>query len=140
MNKELIKIPVNLKLEEFEIEEESIKLKFKEGEEIVISSYHDQDCCEHVYADFSVFTMYVDEINKEANSDYEPELKGITIKQVLGDGILVNFEFWNTYVKVFVPCYDYQNGYYSDQLAIKINNKGVETTIDVSDCVEHHID
>jgi hypothetical protein len=44
-------------------------------------------------------------------------------------------------VKIFIPCYNYQNGYYSSNLSVVITQGGTtKTEVDISDCVEDHID
>lgn len=42
--------------------------------------------------------------------------------------------------KVFIPCYNYQNGYYGSDLELIIKNNNVQTKIDISNLVEDHID
>jgi len=64
--------------------------------------YHEQDCCEHVYADFS--NLDSDILNHEfKNINLQEASKG--------------FRFGDSR-KYFVPCYNEQNGYYSDYLEI----------------------
>lgn len=65
--------------------------------------YHDQDCCEHVYADFSNLDSCA-LTHKFENIDLESTDEG--------------FRFGDAR-KYFVPCYNEQNGYYSDYLEIR---------------------
>ena len=64
--------------------------------------YHSQDCCEHVYADFSNLDSGILK-HKFENIHLERTNEG--------------FRFGDTR-KYFVPCYNEQNGYYSDNLKI----------------------
>ena len=65
--------------------------------------YHEQDCCESVYADFS-----------NLDSDIlKHKFESISLEEV-NEG----FRFGDTR-KYFVPCYNEQNGYYSDYLEIQ---------------------
>ena len=119
-------------IKEVLISQEILKLSFENRNDITISSEHDQDCCEHVYADFTVVENYHGRlINKKVNE--------IIIKRVEDMGFLIclrhSYDEWE---KIFVPCYDYQNGYYSSNLKIIINNDGSRTEVDISNCVEHH--
>ena len=71
-------------------------------DETGLIDYHDQDCCEHVYADFS--NLDSDILNHE--------FKNINLQKVDK-----GFRFGDSR-KYFVPCYNEQNGYYSDYLEI----------------------
>lgn len=66
--------------------------------------FHEQDCCENVYADFSNLDSDI------MNYDF----KTINIKPVK-----YGFKFGDDRRMFFVPCYNVQNGYYSDALAIQ---------------------
>lgn len=89
-----------------------------------ITDFHYQDCCEHVYADFSQLkdtTIFNEEINE------------IKIEGVEGSGFRLN--------GYFVPCYNSQNGYYSSDLALIITSPGKEKKeIDISNFVKDQID
>jgi len=79
-----------------------------------ISGHHSQDCCESVFADFSVIAYY-----KEALQEHE--FSKLEIKRVKDMGFLICFEKQNNeFIKIFVPCYNCQNGYYSDDLSLII--------------------
>ena len=67
-----------------------------------IVDYHEQDCCESVYADFS--NLDSDIMNHR--------FKNIELKEAKE-----GFCFGDTR-KYFVPCYNEQNGYYSNYLEI----------------------
>lgn len=71
-------------------------------DETGLIDYHEQDCCESVYADFS-----------NLDSDIlKHKFKSISLEEV-NEG----FRFGDDR-KYFVPCYNEQNGYYSDYLEI----------------------
>lgn len=109
------------------VEDYSCKLDF-DSEPVTIWYSHEQDCCEQVYIDWEQLLLYKDEI--ENNGPY----KSFFIKGVPDMGIL--FIFSKTFdlpsnddvfdlpvsndVKVFVPSYNCQNGYYSDELTLLI--------------------
>jgi hypothetical protein len=71
-------------------------------DETGLIDYHEQDCCEHVYADFSNLDSGI----------LNHEFKNINLQEVKE-----GFRFGDTR-KYFVPCYNEQNGYYSDYLEI----------------------
>lgn len=71
---------------------------------IVIKYHHDQDCCEVVYADFKQLLDTTFQTEK---------LVDIKIEQVPGSGFRIN--------GYFVPCYNQQNGYYSDRLELIVD-------------------
>jgi hypothetical protein len=131
MAKELYKIEIGGGIENVDISK-GLSLSLG-GRTIKIEDYHNQDCCESVYADWDVI------------KDYLPSIKGkrfnsLTIKEVEGMGFLLCFEGGYHNTNVFVPCYNYQNGYYGDDLALNISDGNTTTKIDISPLVEHHID
>lgn len=136
MNKELQKIEINAEIKDLIIQDKAeggIEIVTDDGK-IVISSFHAKDCCESVYADFSVMKYHKEQIVGK-------EVKNIVIKSVEGMGFLLVFEIgYNQDVKVFIGCYNYQNGYYSSDLSLVITKYDVEIKIDISNLVEDHID
>lgn len=111
------------------VEEEKFTVITDEKKEIVFESKHDQDCCEHVYADFSVMKYHAD------------ELKGQWVREIVIKGVEeMGFALHLGSKKIFVPCYNSQNGYYSSNLAIVITEDGVKTEIDLRGFVEDDID
>jgi len=84
---------------------------------IRIETNHDQECCERVYADFSVFEFFKEEIKKR-------EIVKIEIKKVENTGFIIFVYFFNKYQEertgILVNCYNEQNGFYSDELEIKV--------------------
>lgn len=107
----------------------------------IIVDNHNQECCEHVYADWDYLRQYntlpqtgenisIFDINFDDDIhnhiEYEKEMG---IKLVSKDGN-----------KWFIPCYNSQNGYYGSDLSLKIQipNKP-KITIDISDYVKDDI-
>ena len=70
---------------------------------------HNQDCCEWNYADF----MRLDDLAR----DYEFAEK--LIFEAIDEA---GFRFGDKRQMFFVPCYSYQNGYYSCDIDIYYNN------------------
>ena len=124
-------ITIHIKRQEDQEETGKFKIKQIHGDEDYswieltngkqIRAQHSQDCCEHVYADFKA----IDDLAY----DYE-FTEPLIFEAVEGYG----FRFGNEGKMVSVPCYDYQNGYYSDRLTIEYDN---ETMIDNCE-LEHH--
>ena len=134
-NKEIYSTEVNKKVKEVIVEDECVSMVTEDGI-IKISTDHSQDCCENVYGDFKIVNFHIQNI-------LENQLEKIVIKQVQGMGFLICLEFERWPVsddKIFIPCYNYQNGYYSSSLSLVVNKYGVETRVDISDLVEDHID
>lgn len=77
-------------------------IEFNDGS--VLIDLHEQDCCENVYADFS-----------NLDSDIMSyDFKGMIKIEKAKNG----FKFGDSRRWFFVPCYNVQNGYYSDTLDI----------------------
>jgi len=91
------------------------EIRFSDGSTITFG--HDQDCCEWNYADFTVLEVFYDGCEF---SEYrvEPCEDGFLLKLLCG-------VIWKA---IFIPCYSYQNGYYSSDVDIYINGD-CETTI-----------
>ena len=66
---------------------------------------HDQDCCEYNYADFK----QIDDLALEWEFDEDLKFESCPDS---------GFRFGNEGHMVFVPCYSYQNGYYTTWLDI----------------------
>lgn len=88
------------------------------GNGIKIENYHYQECCEHVYADFTAL--------KDEAGQYE-FAEDIKIEKVKGYGFRIE--------GFFIPCYNSQNGYYGSDLKLVISkyDKKIKE-IDISDC------
>jgi hypothetical protein len=102
------------------------------GIRISLEDEHQGDCCENVYADFSTLELYKSQL-------VGIEFEKFEIAEVEGDGILLRFDKGqhSTPVKVFIPCYNEQNGYYSSELKLVIKvDDNPPTTIDISSAHE----
>ena len=124
-----------------------MKIKeFKEGSIIFdngykLEYYHEQDCCESVYAEFEMLKYYNVSLVTGKNIDIkEVDFEESLIKLVEG----VKEAGFNMISKIgekfFVPCYNSQSGYYSGDLELilyKENN--VREELDISDFVEYDI-
>jgi len=116
---------------------EKVKISKVDDEGIIftdgsqLGSYHDQDCCEHVYANW-------EDIKGETPDIW---FMGFSIEGVSGSGLNILL-YPNTlnkyiYIRLFVPCYNHQNGYYSSNLAlIYTSAANITTTVDITDFVE----
>ena len=97
-------------------------LLFDNGTTVV--DEHRQDCCESVYADWDQLKD-----TDVLSHDFQEDL---IIEGVEDSGFRLE--------GYFIPCYNEQNGYYSDELEILIKKPGNKTkTIDISDFVEDKI-
>lgn len=104
-----------------------------------LTTYHDQDCCEQVYADFEAIKAYNtlgDTADKSVFDLEFPEDLLATIELVKDLGFKFN--------KVFVPCHNEQNGYYNDELELryyrKRNGVVVRESLDLTNFTQSHID
>lgn len=121
--------------------DEAVKIITNDGD-IEIKAYHEQDCCERVYADFSVLEYHLKDLIGFTFQE-------IFIKPVAETGFLLCFEHgergdeesYDDYEikKILIPCYNEQNGYYSSNLELIIKHGDTKEVTDISDCVEDHI-
>jgi len=93
------------------IEVNSEHIAFDNGSKITFD--HDQDCCEHNYADF-------EQIEKNALQTVFDE--DLIFESVEGSGF--RFGSKGTHM-FFIPCYSDQNGYYSSDIDIYFNGNQV---------------
>jgi hypothetical protein len=90
----------------------------------IVSHYHDQDCCEYVFADFNQL-QDTDAIDHEFNEK-------IKIENVPSAGFRIE--------GYFIPCYNQQNGYYSSDLFLIIEYPdGKKVERDISSLVKDEI-
>jgi hypothetical protein len=131
MNKEVYREKIEQEIIGITLKEDSsIIFNKKDGTNIEIGYYHEQDCCENVYADITAINYYISDI---INKKYEE----IIIKSIPEMGFMIClYRDWDDSEKIFIPCYNSQNGYYSGNLKLIINK---ELEIDISDCVEDNI-
>lgn len=86
------------------------KISFDNG--CFLTYDHNQDCCEHNYADFS-------QLQDTGIEDEEFEFNEKMFEFEDGEGFRLVANSGNKY---FIPCYSYQNGYYSSDLDIIFDN------------------
>lgn len=125
---------------EFKTPVNGTEIKYDPEKDITIGNIelrfdHQQDCCESVYADTSVIKYYLEELSKE-------DIFKIEIKKVEEDGVCIFFYFQSDWVEertgVFIPCYNSQNGYYSNELIMSVKENGIEifkTNLQDENCV-----
>lgn len=125
---ELIRLGVNKRIEEVKVskdEESGVSFIFDDSTDLKLSAYHSQDCCENVFADFSIFNFYKDQIiNTYVNN--------LIIKGVENVGFIVCFGDYPL-SKVLVTCHNSQNGYYSNQLDLEIKYQGQKFSVDLQE-------
>ena len=103
-----------------------------------IYTSHYQDCCEKVYADFSVIEEQKEDIKGII-------IIGVSVKKIKDEGFLLLFEyleddkFGNSAKKIFIPCHNIQNGYYSSDLELMIKHNNDTISIDITDCTKDDI-
>lgn len=84
---------------------------------------HYQDCCEHVYADWS---------SLDDTDFFDREFDEVEIEFIENVGFRIN--------GYLVNCYNSQNGYYSSMLDLEIGHPSGDTvTLDISEFVEDDI-
>lgn len=131
MSNELYEVKLeNTKLKDMVIGDGQATIIF-EHDQIILRDFHDQDCCESVYADWSTLELYKDQL--------KDTYKSFAIRGVKGEGLLLCFGTGDYYPlnKVFIACYDAQNGYYNDGLELEVEHSGVKTKVSIADYEEH---
>lgn len=108
--------------------------------EYELESYHEQDCCEHVYADFEVLKDY----NVSTKTGKTINIKDIDFEEHLEYLIQgIENEGFNMISKIgekfFIPCYNSQNGYYSSELELILKRGEVKEFMNISKFVEDDI-
>ena len=119
------------------ISSSELEIVFESGEVLKLSDYHDQDCCENVYADFEAIISYIPQLKNEYDS--------IIIDGVEGIGFKIGFKSKDRELSalenVLIPCYNSQNGYYSDKLdLIIVYPNGEKKKFDITDYKKDDID
>ena len=100
--------------------------------DMTISQDHDQDCCEEVYADFKQLHDTFIMTERFNNGVFvSPHKFGFVI-------------YGDSEYSYYVPCYNIQNGYYSDDLTITFPSKNKKgkwnyQTINIVDKIEEAI-
>ena len=100
-----------------------------------MSSFHEQDCCESHWADFSVMEGY----NINTVTGETIDIKEVEFDEDIKDYIeLVEDAGFNLIAKdgskYFIPCYASNNGYYSSDLTLVISRDNQKEEIDITDC------
>lgn len=114
------------------------KITFNNGYEL--KYYHEQDCCERVYADFSMLKTYnvSTKTGKNINIqeiDFYENLEDL-IEGKLGCGFNLISKIGE---KFFVPCYNEQNGYYSSDLKLILQKSDEKEITDISKFLKDNI-
>lgn len=131
MNREIYRV----EFEELQIVEnlDNNKIRFTSGKEISIVDSHGQECCEHVYADWSNAKHVLPFLEGK-------KVKEVIIKTISEMGFVICFnDDWDIGAKVFIPCYNEQNGYYSSDLSLEITYEDRTIKVDISGAVEDRI-
>ena len=109
-------------------------IKFDNG--FILMYYHEQECCELVYADFenlknyNLSTVTGKKVNIY-NIDFEEDIDKL-IERVAGLGFNMVSKIGD---KFFIPCYNEQNGFYGDNLELILGK-----TIDITNCKKNYIE
>lgn len=128
MNKTIFQKKYGQKITDIQIiDDEKLIIVLEQGQ-LEIRGDHDQDCCEHVYSDFSGMKYHKEEL-------VDKFLDELIIKGIEEMGFLMCLAG----TKIFVPCYNTQNGYYSSRLSLEIKEGETTTTIDISEFKEDNI-
>lgn len=101
---------------------------FDNGEKL--SSIHDDDCCEQVFADFKNMQVMGEREKNYVNADeldfFENILDSVVPIEDLGFYLVTKQG-----ICLLVSCYNVQNGYYSNELELEYKGK----TRNISSCV-----
>lgn len=106
-----------------------------------LEAYHEQDCCENVYADFEMLKDY----NVSTKTGKSINIRDIDFEENLDNLILGLLEQGFNMVskigeKFFVPCYNSQNGYYSSNLdLILYKTNKVKEVLNINEFVKDEI-
>lgn len=120
-----------------------MKIKQIKGYEIIfdngyiLDSFHDRSCCEDVYADFEVLKTY----NVSTKTGKNINIKDIEFEENL-EKIMERVEDagFNLISKIgekfFIPCYNDNNGYYSDKIELRLIKGEITESIDITGCTK----
>lgn len=98
-----------------------------------LKSYHEQNCCENVYADWLANSdwlaneVWLDE-EKDTGYDNSENIESLYFEFIKDFGFKLYFvtqdDYYPTHAEklLTVPCYNEQNGYYSDNLSLTITD------------------
>lgn len=116
------------------VNDSGAQLTFENSGVMVIKDYHEQDCCEHVWADMDTFDLYARQI---IDKEYDKVI--ILPVQEMGFIVWLHHPYQNG-EKVLVPCYNSQNGYYSSSLELQVAFNEAQHTFDISEVVYYDVD
>ena len=116
------------------------EIKFDNGN--YLTADHEQDCCEHVYADFANMQIKTNVFANSISSDdldFDEDLYN-HITLLKGVGFTITDK---NGIELFISCYNSQNGYYSSNLTLLYHTitkpMPMDVYIDISDCTEDDI-
>lgn len=123
-----------------------MKIKQINEDEIVFDNnyklkyYHEQDCCESVYADFEMLKNYNVSVKTGKNINIK-EIEFVETLELLIDGVPeAGFNIISiTGEKFFIPCYNEQSGYYSSDLELILDKGKTQEIMDISEFVKDDI-
>ena len=103
--------------------------------------YHEQDCCEIVYADFEVLKNY----NVSTKTGKNIKIEEIEFSENLREfAVGIEKMGFNMISKIgekfFIPCYNDQNGYYSSDLELILYKEETKEIMDISEFVKDILD
>lgn len=101
----------------------------------ILADHHQQDCCEHVYADFENLQVLT-KIGSNSMSSEDLEFDENLFANIeLMEGVGFKIKDKNG-IELFVSCYDIQNGYYSSDLELvytkNVNGIKIKEKIDIT--------
>lgn len=103
----------------------------------ILDSFHDRDCCEDVYADFEILKTY----NVSTKTGKTINIKDIEFEEYI-EKIMEKVEDagFNLISKIgekfFVPCYNDNNGYYSNEIILRLKKGEITVSIDITGCTK----
>ncbi len=102
---------------------------------LTLEHYHEQDCCEDVYADWENMQVMGEREKNYVNAAdldfFENILKSIVPIEDLGFYIVTKQG-----ICILVSCYNQQNGYYSDELSLRYDDQ----CMDITGCTKDELD
>ena len=97
---------------------------------------HEQDCCEHVYADFENMQIITD-VGKNVVDATELDFFDDILKSIVPISGLGFYIVTKQGICILVSCYDIQNGYYSGDLTLIFQHGDEVEELDITDCTHY---
>lgn len=114
------------------------RIEFDNGN--TLCDYHENDCCEHVYADFENLQVLTKIGSNSINSNDLEFDENLFANIELMEGVGFKIKDKNG-IELFVSCYDIQNGYYSSNLELvytkRVSGSSIEEKIDITNCSKY---